>query len=120
MAPEIGVNKPLRTFLDTADGRMDIFPLTVVHTVPRSNYWYHITYNPVSATKTSVRCDVYSAKGFESPHMDKETKENLEQELMRRIQDLEEKHRKMTTFGYDLVSTSREYTLPRSLMTCNY
>ncbi|KAF5658585.1 choline monooxygenase [Fusarium heterosporum] len=87
-------------------GKLDIFPLTVVHTASGSNYWYQITYNPISATNTSVRCDVYSTRGFESPQLDEIVKDNLEKEIKQRVQDLEAEHKKVTTFGYDGVSTS--------------
>jgi hypothetical protein len=93
-----------------ADARVDIFPLTVVHTASGYNYWYQIIYNPISATKTSVRCDVYSAQGSGSPQLDETARKNLEQEIMQRIQDLEAKHKRVTAFGNDAVSTSREYT----------
>ncbi|KAF4332211.1 dioxygenase subunit alpha yeaW [Fusarium beomiforme] len=104
--PATGVAKFFPTFFATANARLDIFPLTVVHTVSGSNCWYQLTYNPISATKTSVRCDVYSAKSSGSPQLDKTTRENLEQEVKQRIQGLEAEHKKVTTFGYDVVSTS--------------
>lgn len=105
------------TLFATTTARLSIYPLTVVHTALGSNYWYQITYNPLSATKTSVRCDVYSAKSSGSPQLDQTTRENLEQEVKQRIQALEAEHKKVTAFGYDAVSTSRKYTRALTLMS---
>ncbi|RFN46499.1 hypothetical protein FIE12Z_9259 [Fusarium flagelliforme] len=105
--PATGMAKLFPMFFATTTARLDIYPLTVVHTASGSNYWYQITYNPISATKTSVRCDLYSAKSSGSPQLDQTTRENLEQEVKQRIQALEAEHKKVTAFGYDAVSTSQ-------------
>ncbi|RGP73574.1 hypothetical protein FLONG3_6311 [Fusarium longipes] len=105
ISPVTVITRFFRTFFDTSEARMNMFPLTVVHAPSGSNIWYQITYNPVSAAKTSVRCDVYSTRGSENSQIDKAIRENLEHEVMQRIRSLEAEQKKATTF-YDAVSTS--------------
>jgi len=44
------------------DDRLSLSPLTTVKTIAGTSLWLALTVLPVSASKSSVRCDVYSAR----------------------------------------------------------
>jgi hypothetical protein len=46
----------------TSDNSLQIFPMTTLRRVPGQSLWSMTMVEPISATQTSVRCEVYSSK----------------------------------------------------------
>ncbi|KAJ4260440.1 hypothetical protein NW762_007180 [Fusarium torreyae] len=99
-----GLAKCFPMLFPTPEAKLDFYPLTTVHTASGSPFWYQLTYNPISATKTALRCYVYSIKNSENFLFEQSDRRNLEQAMKKKIQGLEAEHKKVTSFGYDSAS----------------
>lgn len=93
----------------TPTAKLDFYPLTTVHSASKSHFWYQLTYNPISPTKTSLRCDVYSVKSSGGIQFEETDKSNLEKELNQKTRGLETEHKNLTSFGCGPVTANRQF-----------
>jgi nitrite reductase/ring-hydroxylating ferredoxin subunit len=77
----------------TSVGELSYYPLTTVHSTSNRPFWYQLTYNPMSAEQTALRCDVYSVKCTGDVELGDEMIDALKRELNLKIQALEGEHK---------------------------
>jgi hypothetical protein len=87
--PQKGIIGAFSTRRGTSVGELSYFPLTTVHSTSNRPFWYQLTYNPMSAEQTAVRCDVYSVKSTGNVELGDEIMEALKRELKLKVQALE-------------------------------
>lgn len=71
------------------DSSLNVWPLTTLRRIPSTPFWTMTILEPSSATSTSVRCEVYSAKPKIDPNRYSINLAQMEEDFKSHIQALE-------------------------------